>query len=193
MSVRTLATSGRAPSETRYLSDGNNPVKVGNGLFKREIPLKEVKESGYYEDLAKLAKIFNHTVIEDNSGVWRWKPNLLTSWVQDHGAFYTPSSASDFADDKHPYGRHSRSLRGSIDMNNLWTDFHNGMFALEELMKFYMQIGYSLSGYAEVFGQKEAAEFGLPDAKKPTGDRDSYTETVIDYVIRVHKGKVLSL
>jgi hypothetical protein len=191
--VRTLAQEGRAPTEAHYLSDHGKPLEMSNGLYKRVIPLKEVAATGHYSDMAKLAKIFNHEVLEDNHGTWRWRRNLLTTWVFEHGPFHTPSNTSDATDHKEPWARPTKQYRGTIDLNNLWTDFHNGMFSLEEMMKFYMEIGYSLCGYAEVFGQREAFEFGLPDAKKPKGNRDSYTETLIDYVARVHKGKVLSL
>jgi hypothetical protein len=91
-----------------------------------------------------------------------------------------------------PYSRGCKEFRASLGINTLVSDLHNGMFTMEEWMKFYMQMGYSLSGYYEVFGQHEAAEYGLPGAKKPKS-KDSYTETVIDYMIRVHRGKVLKL
>ena len=189
--IRTFADRTRAASETSYLSDGGKKIVASNCLYKRTIPREEYEGKGY-ADLAELAVIFNHEVVEDKHGTWRWRANLMTSWLADHGPFYTPSSLSDIADGKSPYSRHSKENRGSLSMNNLWEDFHNGMFTLEEFMKFYMQIGYSLSGYCEVFGQREAAEFKLPDAKTPEGE-DRYTETLIDYVVRIHKGKVLSL
>ena len=82
--------------------------------------------------------------------------------------------------------------RASLNANTLVMDLHSGMFTMEEWMKYNMQIGYSLSGWCELFGQHEAAEYNLPGAKQPESE-DAYTETVIDYMIRVHRGKVLKL
>jgi len=40
---------------------------------------------------------------------------------------------------------------GQINLDVLWVDFHSGFFNIEDLMKFYMELGYSLGGFAEVF------------------------------------------
>ena len=59
-----------------------------------------------------------------------------------------------------------------------------------------MQIGYSLSGYAECFGQTNAYEWNLPGAKtehEPGQDPDNYVETVLEYMRRVHKGEILKI
>lgn len=194
MSVITLANPVR-PDSKRYMSGGGNTIDVSMGKILRVIPLKEVAESTYYSDMAKLAKIFNHEIIETDSESrnWRWRPNLFTAWICDHAGVYAPSRAELDADTpKGKFPGNGKDSRASLNLNLLVGDLHEGMFTMEEWMKFYMQMGYSLSGYGEVFGQHEADEYGLPGAKKPK-NRDSYTETVIDYMIRVHRGKVLKI
>jgi hypothetical protein len=86
-------------------------------------------------------------------------------------------------------------FRGSVNLNDLWIDYYRGRFTCEELMKFYMGIGYSLSGYAEVFGQKEATEMNLPGARQRTDedDEDSYVQTPLEYMIEKHKGKIIKV
>jgi hypothetical protein len=51
-------------------------------------------------------------------------------------------------------------------------------------MKFHMQLGYSLAGFEEVSGQREASYY-VTDA---VGE-----EAAFDYVLRKHKGTVLKL
>ena len=190
MPVITLADPNR-PKTDHYQSAKGNTIDVSHAKIKRFIPLEEVKVNPHYTDLAKLAKIFNHDVVEMDSGTWRWRPNLLIDWLYDHAGVFTPSAAENAADGGSGFSR-GPDGRASLNLNVLVCDLHAGMFTMEEWMKFYMQKGYSLDGYYEVFGQSEAADVGLPGAKKPKS-RDAYTETVIDYMIRVHKGKVLKL
>jgi hypothetical protein len=151
--------------------------------IKRIIPIEEVKSEDYYSDIGELAEIFNHEVIEDNNEVWRFKENRLVDHIHDNCPVYTPPGN---------YGRHSNIIRASLDLNNLWSDFHSGSFSLEELVKFYMGLGYSLCGFCDVFGQHEAEEWGLEGAKKSEG-KDNYTQTPIDWLLEKYKGKVLKI
>lgn len=169
---------------------GKYPVDFKKSQIKRIIPLKEVEKN--YEDEAKLAVIFNHEVVEMDDGVWRWKGNQLVEWLQDYTPAHTPPFRVIQQSAGSPYCGHGTPTRCDIDLNTLWGDFYNGMFTVEEFMKFYMQIGYSLCGFREVFAQTEASEWGLPGAKTPKS-REHYTETIIDYMLRKHKGKVLKL
>lgn len=132
-------------------------------MSERIIPLLEVRASDY-NDLADLAEIFRHEIIEDQSGVWRWKQNRLSRFICDQ-----------------------------INLNNVWIALHRGDFSMEELMKFYMQIGYSLDGFIEVFGQHEASEFSLAGAKPPDPNNDDYTETILEYMRRTYCGGSLKL
>jgi len=152
--------------------------------------------------MAPLAVIFNHDAVEVPSGpdpskgrTWRWKPNAFIDWIQDYAGVYTPSGPSNTARGEHSYGRHCTSIRASLSLNMLVCDLQCGAFSMEEWMKFYMQMGYSLSGYGEVFGQHEASEYGLSGAKvREEGDEeDHYIETVLEYITRIHEGKVLKL
>ena len=152
-------------------------------MIKRIIPLEEVAEHQYYWDMAELAKIFNHEIVEDDNGVWRWKANDLVCHLL-HGASYYEGEEW--------LGGRTKTFRGSIDLNTLWLDFYKKKFTVEEMMKFNMQIGYSLSGFCEVFGQREAKELDLEGAKKPESDEE-YTQTIIDYMVEKYKGQTLKL
>ena len=163
---------------------------------KRIIPIKEVKTHNHYEDMAKLAVIFNHDIIETDGGVWRWKENRLTRLMQEYCPVFTPCGLENEANGRDSYGRHCQECRASLSLNGLIVDLYDGYFSVEEYMKFYMQIGYSLCGFREVFGQREAAEFNLIGAKTehdPYQDEDDYIETVIEYMLRIHKGEVLKI
>jgi hypothetical protein len=127
----------------------------------RLIPLDEVRASEHYADMADLAEIFGHDIVED-TGIWRWKQNALARWMRDCSERFF-----------------------SQQLNAMCADAYRGAFSVEEWMKFNMQIGYSLCGFEEVFGQREATEFKLPDAVED--------ETLIEYMVRMHKGKTLRL
>lgn len=167
-----------------YLSDNEGkPIELPTCNVKRIIPLEEVRLSSY-EDMVDLANIFNHDIIEDLHGTWRWKRNMLTNWMHAFAPVYMPSILSTNAEGIPPYCK-STNARASIDLNNLWLDYSAKVYSMEELMKYYMQIGYSLCGYSEVFEQRTAKEFKLPDALPE--------ETIIVYMSRYHAGKVLRL
>lgn len=139
--------------------------------IKRIIPIEEVRAAKWYSDMADLAEIFHHEVVEDRHGTWRWKENRLISHLLEGAS------------------------RGGLDLNQLYMDLMKGIYTVEERMKVHMQMGYSLSGFGEVFGQHEADEYDLPDLLEKPADynSDDYFETVIDYMRRVHAGKVLKL
>lgn len=161
--------------------------------FKRIIPLKEVAKE--YPDEAKLAVMFNHEVIEDHRGTWRWRQNKLIDLISDNCPIYLPSK-DETPPGKDAYCSRTFTGRASLDLNTLHTDLFNGKFSVEEMMKYSMQTGYSLSGFRELYAQHEASDYKLPGAKTEYAkgqDRDYYIETVIEYMLRVHKGKVLKL
>lgn len=170
-------------------------VNIGPVEIIRIIPVEELATSDYYSDIAELAVIFNHDVVETEYCCWRWKPNAFIDWIKDYAGVYTPAGPVSTAKGDHSYGQHCKSIRASLSLNTLACDLQCGAFSMEEWMKFYMQIGYSLCGFAECFGQHEASEYGLPGAKQRNDedDPDRYVETVIEYMARVHKGKVLKL
>jgi hypothetical protein len=166
----------------------------GDHTEKRTIDPDELI-GGDWDDMAQLAVIFNHEIIETTNGVYRWKLNKLISLFMDHAPVYAPSQAEARAIGEHD-GYCSRKFTGraSLDLNTLCIDAYNGFFTIEEWMKFNMQHGYSLQGLSEVFGQRNAYEFKLPGAKtRETKANNGYAETVLQYMCRVHKGKVLKL
>lgn len=144
---------------------------------KRIIPIDEALASWHCNDLAKLAVIFNHDIAEDDSGMWRWKQNrFMCHFRGGQGPFYVGA---------YYRGDRTKTYRGSVDLNVLWFDLGHKTFAVEEMMKFYMQIGYSLCGFVEVWGEREASELDLPDAKP--------SQSIIDYMIEKYSGQVLKL
>lgn len=158
-----------------------------NARLKRVIPLEEVAAADYYGDMAELAVIFNHEIVEMRDGIWRWRPNTLICLTQ--------SGDCGMHEGEWEGAMKTRQFRGAINLNDLWGDYYRGRFTCEELMKFNMQIGYSLSGYGEVFGQKEAADLRLADARKRTDDddEDAYVQTPIMYMIEKYTGQILKL
>ncbi len=173
-----------------YLSKLGKNLDFSHEKIKRIIPLKELSKN--YKDLSELALIFNHEVVETESGIWRWKRNNFINWISDYCGVYTPSGPDSESEGKYAYGSHCTEFRASISLNVLVGDLHRGMFSMEEWIKYNMQIGYSLSGFYDIFAQHEAYEYGLEGSIEPKYE-DRYTETVIDYMIKKHSGKVLKL
>jgi predicted nucleic acid-binding protein len=111
--------------------------------IERYVSAEELKE--YYGDIAELATIFNHDIIETDAHIWRFKHNALMSAMVEEDGF-------------------------RVSLNDVWVKYARKRFTKEELMKFYMQIGYSLCGFNDIFDSNEIAE-----------------------MIKKHKGEVLKL
>ena len=136
---------------------------------KKSIPIKKLKK--HYKELIDIAKIFHHEVIEDYHGTWRWKENFLIRKVTDLSSF--------------DYNAMAVSILGN-----------KKEFTLEEYMKLYMQIGYSLSGFIDVFGQREVTDYGLEYLSPPPKKFDfenKYYQTPIEYMKLKYKNQVLKL
>jgi len=69
-------------------------------------------------------------VVEDDDGVLRYRENKVVSWL-----------------------RESRNQC----MNEIAVMHQRGMFTLEDMMEFYRLIGYSLSGFEEIWHEKDPA------------------------------------
>ena len=163
--------------------------------IKRVVSYEEALDSPY-ADMAELSVIFNHDIVEMDDGVWRWRPNRLVSLIEEYCPVYQPSGLENKITGKMAYGRHCNEGRASLSLNGLAIDRCEGLFSVEEYMKFYMQTGYSLGGFSDIFCQHEASEYNLPGAKtefEPGQDTDYYMETVIEYMLRIHKGEVLKI
>jgi hypothetical protein len=126
-----------------------------------------------YPDLIELGVLLQHDVIVDEDGTLRWKPNKLIN----HLICRVPIQNDRF------------ELRGQICLNNLRMDFCRNEFDIYEYMKFYMDMGYSWGGFAEVFGQCEASDWKLLGALTPDKSSDEYTQTPIEYVLAHYTGK----
>lgn len=182
-----LNTLLRDHARKHVITDVAHTAAARESRILRIVPIQEVEDSKWYSDMAALAVIFNHEVVETNDNVWRWKQNGIVDFAlsgicgMHEGEWNGHMSAKYF--------------RGAINLNDLWGDFYRGAFTCEELMKFYMGIGYSLSGYAEVFGQKEATELNLPGARQRTDadDEDNYVQTPLEYMAEKYKDQVLKL
>lgn len=134
----------------------------------RVVDLAEVRRFPDYSPLADLAEIFNHEIIEDDRKIWRWKHNVLVCYLFSGDCPFVEGLPV------HPGQRR----RGYIDLNGLFVDLYAGKFSLEEYVKFYMGLGYSLSGFLELF-DKEMDD--NPDL------------TCVQYLIDTHRGKVLKI
>lgn len=170
--------------------DSTEYVCVGSD-FKRVIPLTEVSEN-YGPDYAELAHIFNHAVIEDNQGVWRWHTNSFMDRIlgEEGGVvFHVPPK----------WAGHMNSSyhTGGLDLNELCVLAQTGEIPLEEYMKYYMQIGYSLSGFGDVFESKEVSDYGVEPIPTPQPDdfdpEEQYYQTPVEYMVLKYAGQILQL
>ena len=65
-----------------------------------------------------------HPVIRDDQGVLRYQASRIHRWLCDH-----------------------------IDLNEMAVAYQHGAFSRDEFMQFYRDIGYSLSGFEEVWAE----------------------------------------
>jgi len=65
----------------------------------------------------------DHDIIEDESGTYRWKPIEISRWLAD-----------------------------TVNLDDMWKAYQQGAFTTEQFQLFYRQMGYSLCGYDEVWG-----------------------------------------
>lgn len=65
-------------------------------------------------------------IVESMSGTYRFRADSLVRWLVD-------------------------SKR--IDLNQMCIDFQRGRFTLDDYMRFYRGLGYSLCGFIEIFGE----------------------------------------
>lgn len=83
----------------------------------------------------------NHPVVEDppepsGNRVLRFKADPMTRWIVD-----VAMSGSG----------------GRLTIHDLWVAFqnkHGGRWSRKKMMRFYREMGYSLCGFGEVFGQR---------------------------------------
>jgi len=47
-----------------------------------------------------------------------------------------------------------RWLSDHVDLNKMWIAYREGAFSRDEFMQFYRDIGYSLGGFEEVWGEE---------------------------------------
>ena len=159
---------------------------MSRNKIKRYIPIEEVAQSEWYDDMADLALIFDHKVIEDDHGTWRWEEHPTVQYLMgDSDKKIILPEMPEWI------GRmFSEGLQyNSVNLNNLVMRAFRKEFPLEDYMKFYMGIGYSLCGYAEVFGQREVTEFRLDYFEEAPEEHDfdeEYWETPIEYMRKKH-------
>lgn len=70
-----------------------------------------------------------HETIIDENGTQRFPTNRVIRYLID----------------SHPH----------VDLNALWHMMDSGMISRDELMQFYLQIGYSVTGFEELFANSE--------------------------------------
>lgn len=161
--------------------------------FVRIVPIEEVRASDWYSDLADLAEIFNHEIVEFTSSpesrfggnpVWRWKSTNFVRKLFDGITVHTPPEWTGPS--------YNKVELAAVDLNQLWVSIHHKEISIEEAVKIYMQMGYSLSGFCEVFS-KPAEEMDLEGAR-PVSEEEYHNgehQTVIDWLNEKYKGQVL--
>ena len=99
------------------------------------------------------ASLSEHPIIRDEYGMFRYQLNPLTSWLLDH-----------------------------VDLNEMCRLYQLGLWSRDVFMQFYRDIGYSLSGFEDVWGEELeemdnehkaealAQEGADNDRKDPTAD-----------------------
>jgi hypothetical protein len=121
--------------------------------------------------------------------------------------------------DKHPFGldehgtlrfeskdtdskiwKRYKELGGSEDetgdLNTLWVEYSNGKFAMDEMMQFYREIGYSLCGYVDVWSERfyaieDAAEFQRAlDKLSGTEDLEQAKQDIMNTFLLAHLDSV---
>lgn len=107
-------------------------------LIKRLVPRDDKALVSDYADLMATQPP-DAVVIEDLNGVYRWQEDGLIRWLSDID---------------------------QLDLNAMCVAFQRGAFTLDEYMRFYRGLGYSLSGFIEIFGD----HLGLYEKKTWTVD-----------------------
>lgn len=132
----------------------------------------ELKNHQWYSNLYPLMVSFGHQVVIDESNVWRWRPTAFASYINGGDAPFRVGALPSHG-----------VRRGQLSINDLWEDLYYKKHDLkpEDVMKYYMGIGYSLSGFQEVFEQKLA---------KPFYDDADEGESILDYVAEKWRGKI---
>lgn len=92
--------------------------------IRRIVPKDDVTLLEHYGDLITIQPA-SVMIIEDERGVYRFAQNQLYCWLLENG---------------------------EVDLNSMCIAYQMGHFTLEEYMEFYRGIGYSLSGFEEIFG-----------------------------------------
>lgn len=72
-----------------------------------------------------LLALFPHHPIERVKGIVRWQVNPLMRWISER-----------------------------IDLNEMCVAAQRNQFSADDYMKFYRDMGYSLCGFLEVFGER---------------------------------------
>ena len=85
-----------------------------------------------YHDLLLLS---DHPVIKDDQGILRYKTNNLTNFLHDNCKF---------------------------DLNKIWFQYRNfGSWTEDEFMQFYRDIGISLCGFCDIWGEAIDEKLGI--------------------------------
>src|SRR5207249_4334861 len=64
---------------------------------------------------------------------------------------------------------HIATIRGAISLSQLWAEFNNGLFAVDEMKEFYQLLGVPLNTYAAVFNETFELEHSGKTPEKTTG------------------------
>ena len=83
-----------------------------------------VRKEDLPEEFQFQASLTEHPIIENEHGTLRYQANQLIDWLWKHQR---------------------------IDLNELWRAYGTGAWSRREFMQLYRDLGYSLSGFEEVW------------------------------------------
>ena len=101
------------------------------------------------EDLPEWARfaanLTDHPIIQDEQGIFRYKKNPMIRWLCDH-----------------------------IDLNDMWRAYRNEGWDTKTFMQFYRDIGYSLGGFEEIWGDELDEMESLVEESQPPSTPDEH-------------------
>jgi hypothetical protein len=141
-------------------------------MTKKILSLEEIAQLD--PDLETICKSFNHQIISGNYTAPKFRADYFTSFY-----FYSTMQKS--------------IIETKYTLNKLVDNLLNKEFTLESFMKFAMNIGYPVSGFKEIFGQREVTEFNVEYFEQPPPNFPfvtQYWETPIKYMVKKYKNKL---
>jgi hypothetical protein len=106
-------------------------------MTERILNKEEILDNGYYDDILEILELCNldPVIIEDDCETWRFKPNSIINYLLDYHQEETEKT--------HGTGK---------GLNLIYRNSIKEKYTLKEFAELYVHMGYSLSGFEEIFG-----------------------------------------